>query len=226
MSRAEDAAAAVASEIIVASAEGDPNADSSGSETTDETADAELEFPTFEVELPADIQALLAEDDTDLTVTDDELDELSEEHEDVPRDVLARMRKAEKKAEHYERLRAQENKKTWGEEAKKYFGFSEPFLDQIEATSRRGFMNTAKQIHERMKPLVEERVLKPARDAIAAEKAKATTEAKEEAKAAWGTPISENEEKDSTVSDAFTRRRGRRDFNDTVRGMLFDRKEE
>lgn len=222
MASSEEAAAAAAAALI--GNEASTEEGTSGSEET--KAEEEFVLPTFEVELPADIAALLEEDDTDTTVTEDEIDAMVEEHEDVPRDVLARLVAAEKKSAHLEKLRVNEARKNWSEEAEKVFPFSQPFLDQIEATSRRGFIRTAKQIHDRMAPLVEEKVLKPARDAIEAEKSRNKEEAKAEVRDAWGQPIIENEEKPVPRQvEQQDRRRRRGELSDVIRGMIFNKEE-
>lgn len=220
MASSEDAAATAAAALLSAEASADEAA--SGSEETED----EITFPEFNIELPADLAALLEEDDTELDVTDEEIESLVEENEDVPREMLQRMLKAEKKAAHLEKLRVNEAKKNWGEEAEKFFPFSQPFLDQIEATSKRGFLRTAKQIHDRMAPLVDEKVLKPAREAIAAEKLKTKDEAKAEVRDAWGQPIIDNEDKPvPRVVEQQQNRRRRGELSDVIRGMIFNKEE-
>lgn len=221
MPNSEQAAVAAAEAIIAEGVEGEETP--SGSEETP------VEFPSFEVELPADLVALLEEDDEEPDTTEAEVDALAEEHEDVPRDVLERMLKAEKRAKHLESLRVNDAKKNWSVEAAKFFPFSEPFLSEINATSRRGFLSTAKQVHDKIAPEVEKKVLGPAREAIEAAKAKAIEEGKEEAKKAWGEPGERGGETPSEASVTLQnveRRRATGDFSDTVRNMLFPKKKE
>ena len=222
MPTSEEAATAAAAELLNGDeAQVEPE---SGSETTDE-----VEFPTFDIEIPPDLAAELEEDEVDLTVTDDELDALSEETGEVDREVLKRLHAAEARAAHFEQLRVKEAKKNWSEEAKQFFPLAEPFLDEIQATSRRGYLRTAKNVHERMKPIVEEKVLKPAREAIEQEKTKAKEEAEIEARAAWGQPLHDDANRptpEALVSLESQQRRQRRgELSDTIRGMLFTKKE-
>lgn len=195
---------------------------------TDEAAVApsdEIEFPTFDVHVPAELLAELDEDDTDVSIDDDELAALSEQYgEDNDNELLKRLAAAEKRAKHLESLRVKEAKKNWAEDAKKFFPLAEPFLDEINATSKRGFLRTARQLHDRMKPLIEEKVLAPARAAREAELAAAREEAKGKARDAWGTPI---EEDDTHVAPVIVqqedRRRKRGEFSDVIRHMMFDK---
>lgn len=195
--------------------------DNEASETTSGEAATEVEFPSFETEIPPEIAALLEEDETDISVTEDELDQLVEENEEVPREILARMRAAEKRAEHLERLRVADSRKNWSEEAKKFFPLAEPFLDEINATSRRGYLKTAKQVHDKMVPLIEEKILKPARDAMASTREETVTEVREEARNAWGQPVTQGAPSDAqvTVQQVSDRRRPR-DLADTIKAMF------
>lgn len=223
MASSEEAAATAAAALLAAGNEA-PEGES-GSEGANEG----VEFPSFDVEIPADIAALLEEDDTDLSVTEEELDALSEEtgNEEVPREILARLRAAEKRSEHLEKLRVNESRKNWSEEAERIFPLAAPFLTEINATSRRGFLRTARDLHVRMVPLVEDKVLKPAREAIETERQKAALEGKETARAAWGqAPTSDEAPSEARVTLEATRARRRRgEFSDTVREMLYPKKE-
>lgn len=218
MPTSEEAAVAAAQAAVAA-----PET-ASGSETETQTeTETEIEFPSFNIDLPADLRAELEEEETDTTVSEEELDTLAEENEDVPREVLARMRAAEKRAEHLEGLRVKEARKNWSEEAEKFFPLASPFLGDINATSRRGFLRTAKEVHEKMVPIVEEKVLAPARKAIQDEKVKAKTEGKEEARQAWGQAgESQTAPSEATATlQATERRRGRGELSDVIRGMMF-----
>lgn len=217
MSSSEDAAAAAAAALIADQGNEAPEDPASGSE------EVAVEFPSFDIQVPADLLAELEEEDPlDDEITIDEINRLAEETGEENPDVLRRLAEAERRAAHYEKLRVKEAKKNWVEEAKTHFPLSEPFLDEINATSRRGFLRTAKNIHARMQPLVEEKVLKPAREVIAAEREKTVTEAKEKAKEAWGEPVVEDQSQEPPVSAEIARHRLRRgDFSDTVRSMLF-----
>lgn len=220
-SESEEAAAAAAAKII----EGDEAQETaSGSETEQQ----EPEFPSFDIELPADLAAELEEEEeVEVQDEDEELEVLVEEHGEDNRELARQLVKERKRAQYLEGLRAKEARKTWEEEAKKFFPLSEPFLNEINATSRRGYLRTAKLLNEKMKPIVEEKVLAPARAAIEAEKTKATTEAKQEARKAWGTSTrSDQAPREGTVStNVEYGRRRRQELSDTIRMMIFNQEE-
>jgi hypothetical protein len=202
--------------------------ETSGSETEEENETEETEdavFPKFEIELPEDLLEELEEED-EFEVAAEELDD--EDLEDLDPTVKKRLLEAEKKAKHFEQLRLKEGQKGWKAEAKEFFPFAAPFLDDINATSRRQFLKRAKDIHGKMAPLVEERVLKPARDAIEAEKAKARTEAREAAEIAWGkVPGSMNAPSDAVgTREKVERARGKKDLAGAIKAMAFGVKEE
>src|SRR5206468_4063129 len=95
--------------------------------------------------------------------TDEEIQESLEEEEEgyyeldeSGRQLLARARAAERKAEHYEKLRIQEAKKSWTEEAQKFFPLSAHVVDGIQADSRKSFLKQAKAAHEAVVPYVKE----------------------------------------------------------------------
>lgn len=194
-------------------------------EAANELSDDIVDFPTFDVHVPQELLAELDEDDTDVSVNDDELEQLAAQYgEDNNTELLHRLAAAEKRAKHLEDLRVKEAKKNWAEDARKFFPLSEPFLDEINATSKRGYLRTARQLHDRMKPLIEEKVLAPARAAREAELASARQEAKDKAKDAWGQPVDEDIIPSApTVVHQEDRRRKRADFSDVVRGMLFSK---
>jgi hypothetical protein len=217
MPTSEEAAAAAAAEALGTEAE----ETQSGSEETND----EVEFPSFEVELPAELLAELEEDDVEET-TDDDIAALSEQYPDAEDAVLKELAQARKRADHLEKLRVKEARKNWEEEAKKFFPLSEPFLPEINATSRRGFLRTAKNVNDMVKPMIEEKVLKPAREAIEKTKVEAATETKEEIKKAWGEAVTEDQPQHRPVSvENQERRRKRGDFSDLVRGMIFNKED-
>jgi hypothetical protein len=193
-------------------------------EPVDEAAELsdEIVFPNFDIEVPPDVLAELEEDDP-AEVTDEDLSAFSAQYgEDNDPELLRRLAAAERRAAHLEALRVKEAKKNWKEEAVKFFPLSEPFLDEINSNSRRGFLRTAKQLNDRMKPLIEEKVLKPARAAREAELAAVQEEAKGKARDAWGTPVQDEEANAApVVVQQEARRRKRGEFSDVVRGMLF-----
>lgn len=193
----------------------------SGTET-ETTETEEFVFPSFEIELPAELAAELEEEDADDSVTADDIAALSEQYPETEEGVLQELAKARKRTKHLEDLRVKEAKKNWSEEAKKFFPLSEPFLDEIQATSRRGYLRTAKNVHERMAPLVEEKVLKPARESIAKTKTEVEVEAKEEVKKSWGEPVvNDKNEEVPGGAEREQRRQRRGELSDTIRGMIF-----
>lgn len=198
----------------------------SDTETT-ETVE-QIEMPEFNIELPADLLAELQEFDEESVEDDEEeLAALTEQYGEDNPELLRRLRMAEKKSEHMERLRLADAKKNWQEEAEKFFPLSQPFLDEIQQTSRRGFLRTAKSIHDRMLPIVEEKVLKPARDSIAQAKADATVEAKNDAKAAWGKPVDDGSVSSEVrvTQEVVQGRRRKGELSDVIRNMIFPPKE-
>lgn len=218
MPTSEEAAAAAAAEAISNEAE----ETQSGSET-DETTD-EVVFPSFEVDIPAELRAELEEEELDLSATDDDLESLAEQYPEAEESVLKALAKERKRADYLERLRVQEAKKNWEEEARKFFPLAEPFLDEINATSRRGFLRTAKSVHDKMLPLVEEKVLKPARERIEAEKVEEVEKAKDEVKAGWGAPVpKDREEEGPNPAEVVRQGRRPRELSDVIRGMIFNK---
>lgn len=169
----------------------------------------ELDEPDFEEEAEREYEAQQDEEEYEGGYEDPEL--------------RKRLLAAEKKAEHYEQLRAREAQKSWRAEATKYFPLAEHSFDKIKATSRRGFLREAKQIHETTYSY-----LKPHLDKLqeATEKAKetATTEARQDAERAWGRPTTGGSEVPSLTQEQEKRmQRARRtgDFADVVKAMVF-----
>lgn len=187
-----------------------------------EVEETEALFPSFNIEIPPELLAELDEDDTDYTVSDEEIDALAEEHEEAPREILARMRAAEKRAEHLEVLRVKEARKGWEEEAAKFFPLAKPILDEIPATSRRAFLRTAKSFHDKLLPQWEESI-GAAKGAQEAKKEAAVAEGKQEAREAWGQPVKTDDvptEATVTLQKVQERRRPR-ELSDTIRNMVF-----
>ena len=226
MPSSEEAAATLAATMLEGNEEESTEEETPSGEGTETTETVEeVEMPDFNIELPADLTAELEEyDDEESVDEDEEFAALQEQYGEDNPDLLKRLRSAEKRAEHYEKLRVQDSKAKWQDEAKKFFPLSEPFLNQIEQTSRRGYLKTAKNIHDQMRPIVEEKVLKPARDAIEKAKSDATTEAKAEAREAWGQPVRDDGSVTSEVrvtQDVVNARRRRGELSDVIRGMIF-----
>lgn len=226
MPSSEEAAATAAATLLGTEEETEESSSGEGTETTEEET-PEVEMPDFNIELPAELTAELEDFDDEEETDDEDLASLREEFGEESEELLKRVRAAERKAAHYEKLRVSDAKAKWQDEAKKFFPLSEPFLTQIEQTSRRGYLRTAKNIHDQMLPIVEERVLRPARDSIARAKADATAEAKNEAKAAWGHAVDDGSVSSEVrvTQENVERRRRKGEFADVVRNMIFPPKE-
>lgn len=226
MPSAEEAAAAVAAKMIAGSDEA-PEGESSEDAAATESQDAVL--PDLEVELPEDLIRELDEPEFVEEETPDEDEPDFEDYGEGDADpaVLKRLRQAEKKAEYYENLRAEDSKRKWKDEAKKFFPLSEYALDDIQATSRRGYLKQAQAAHQsvlpHLKPYIEQM-----QTTLESEKEKARAEAREEAEKAWGRPATG----DNAASDAEAhreqvekaRRRPGGELSDVIRAMMFPKK--
>lgn len=236
MRKDEDAATAAAAALFEQPADDDGAV---ASQETDEEPVAKQEteeedlFPNWEIELPEDIQ----NDLTDATAepTDEDVVaelEQTEEYQLLDEEgqrLLARARAAEKKAEHYERLRLDEAKKGWKEEALKFFPLSAHALDEIGKTakSHREYRRQAESAHKAVIPYVKD-VTDKAKAVIDSEKAKAVEEARAEAAEAWGSvPRPTHTPTEAQITqEQINRNRSRGDFSSTVRAMIFPGKKE
>ncbi len=169
--------------------------DSAAEEETPQKAEQqeEEEF-NLDPEVPDEIRALVDEPDFEAEAeeeleasVEEEWDEEGEEYTD-PR--LAEERKkrvaAEKKAAHYENLRVKDARKSWEEEAEKFYPLAD--AKKIDATSRRGFLRTAKNQHEAMKPFVLKGI-ETYKAELQADFDKKLAEKQAELEAAWGKPL-------------------------------------
>lgn len=213
----EDAAAAVE--------DGNEAEETSSSEETAASPAHEAEL-TFGEQLPEDLAGEL--DEPDFEEEAEREYEARQDEEDYEQgyedpDLHKRLLAAEKKAQHYEQLRAKEASKSWRAEATKYFPLAEHSFGEIKATSRRGFLREAKRIHDTtfsyLKPHLDK-----LQEATEAAKAAATAEAREDAERAWGRPTTGGSEVPSMTAEqekriARARRSG--DFSDVVKAMVF-----
>lgn len=190
-------------------------------ELTDEQREL-LEEPDFEAEAQAEIQAEQPEEEEDEYEAYDESPQLQAER-------AARIA-AEKRAAWLEGQRVKESSKSWREEAKKVAALSEPFLDEIKATSRKGYIREAKRIHDKLAPFVKEHYHDPLVAARAQMSGEVTAEAREEAARAWGKPTSgpsvvpaEAAEQAARVDQARIAKN--RSFDSIVKTMIFPDKE-
>lgn len=184
-------------------------------------------FPEFEIELPEDLQEELTAPTEEDVVGElegtEEYDELNEEGQRL----LARARFAERKAEHYEKLRTVDAQKNWAEEAKKFFPLSAHVLSEIKADSRRGFLKAAKEAHDAVVPYVKQ-ITDTAKATIETEKEKAKAEARAEAEAAWGRPAKpvEGATEATITQEQVERNRAKGDLSSTIKAMIFPGKKE
>jgi len=150
-----------------------------------------VELPTFEVELPEDLEAELDAPDFEAEAEAEVIDDGEEYVEGYEVDSEERRKRiaAEKKAAWLEGRLAETNRSKWEAEAKKYFPLSEHALANIKADSRRAFLREARTAHQAVLPYVKPLVDKLA-EAEAAVKAQAKADGRQEAQAAWGTPTS------------------------------------
>jgi hypothetical protein len=212
--------------MVAESVEADPE-DLSGDEPVAEGEDApeetELEFPTFEVEVPEELleELSLEElelDDLEEVVEDDEEDEyLSEADARLKKELAA----AKKERDYYKSLRTKDARKNWVEEAKKFFPLSGPVLGEIQADSRRSFLRQAKAAHETVLPFVKD-VQDRAKEQLVAAKEKAREEAKAEAAKAWGKPTVGNEVVPDLEerTERLERARQNRDLTGAIKAMM------
>ena len=159
----EETAASAAEQLAQAlvSADEAPE-EASGSEEVAAEAQAQPEATSefeLEPEIPDDVREFLEEpnfeEEAETEVEASQPEEYNEEEYTDP--ALAEERKkriaAEKKAAWLEQQRVQANLGKWREEAVKYFPLSQPVLDDITATSRRGFLREAQRAHEKTLPV-------------------------------------------------------------------------
>lgn len=168
-------------------------------------------------ELPQDLRDLLAESAEPVVYESDEPDDEDEEPDPEGDEYVdpqvarlkAKLAKQEKKLAHVEKLRAQDNKKRWSAEAKKYFPLSQP--ESIQAGSHRAFIAEARRQHDALKPVFEE--------ALAARTAQVKAARREE----WGPAVSGPgavPTEASTGVDAVKAARERGSLQGVVRAML------
>lgn len=199
-----------------------------------ERAEAEPEVPSSEEEQPGlpNIDAEIPEDlavELDAPEEDEPADEpfqFTEDYEGYdPQDqeILKRLAAAEKKAAYYEKLRVQEAQKSWKQEAREHFPYSEYALESITATSRRAFLRQARAAQDAVKPMIKQD--QEARQAqLEKEREQVRLEEREAAARAWGRPSSGNEAPAEAHEAQVQRARERGDLGDIVRAMVFPKK--
>lgn len=217
MPNAEEAAAAAAAKIVA----GDEAPEGESSEKTVAETQETVELPSFEVEVPEELEEELELEDDELevrlTASQEEFEDYGED--DLDPEVRARLVAAEKKAAFYEKKAAERQVEKAEEEARKFFPLSEPFLSEIEATSRRGFLRQAKAIHQKMLPIARQ-MKEQFESAIETERERVKEETKKDLEKAWGRAVP-NDPAPQVQSPAQGRPRRRGELSDTIREMLF-----
>lgn len=221
MPSSEEAAAAAAAKMLgdEAAEEAEQQAEVEGKEE-EET----YEWPNLGEALPDELASEL-EEEPDFRFEEEELE--VDPDDEIDPEVAKQLRKLEKERDHYKQLRLREGAKTWSQEATKFFPLSEPFLSTIKADSRRAYLKEAKSYHEALKPVVEEKVLKPARAAMEAERVKMREEEKEAARKTWGQgappPSGETQtpSEQAAIQERVTKARRTGEFSDIVKAMIF-----
>lgn len=193
---AQEAAAGVAADLM---AEVEPFTEEAEAEETTEATD-EVErsqedegLPEITWDTPEELKELLEapdfedeEDDDEPVIAQTQEDYEADEYEDPEKARLQKqLAKMQKKLAWAEEQKAKASQKTWADEARKYFQFSNPEI--IQAKSRRAFLKEAQRQHEAVAT-----VAKPLYEQLAAEKARlkeeALAEARAEAEKRWGAP--------------------------------------
>lgn len=232
MGRDEEAAAAIASKMLIGDEAPEEEAPqvSSDEETVvaeePQETETEFSFDLFDGEEPEGLDdeeldaPTLEEVQEEIELEEDEFEEFDELPD--PK-ILARLKKAEKEAQFYKELRIKAAAKDWRAEAEKFYPLSTPFLDSIKAESRRSFLKQARQYHSAMRPYVEEKVLKPAKEAVERARQEAIEEARKEAEKRWGPPTVEAPEVSSDVDatrEAVEKARQRGELSDVILAMM------
>ena len=159
-------------------------------ETTEAEPETEFAFPSYKPVDDDEIAEYGEPDDEDdhtppSAVVEDEPEEFEYEDPAVA-ELKRRLAAAEKKAAHFEGLRAQEGRKNWAKEAERRYPLAT--LDTITATSKRAFLRQAALSHN-----TNYQALKPHLDRLAEAQAKLKEQADAEARAgaieAWGRPL-------------------------------------
>lgn len=148
----------------------------------------ETEIPSFEADTSGIEDYLDGPDDEpdDEPIVNYTTAEVDDEFEDpAVRELKQRLVRAEAQLQHEKGLRAQNNLKSWREEAGRRFPLAD--VDEIDATSRRSVLRKAKEQHERYErklgPVLER--LDTLRDEVISE---ARQEVREKAAQSWGAP--------------------------------------
>jgi hypothetical protein len=180
-SAAQEAAAGVLEDLMGTDDEAEQDVPSSTAEAVAPAAQETAPEVNLEPELPEDILADLQDDDEEDEEPEEPEEDYVAESDDEYTDpevakLRARVKSAEKKAEHERKLRLTSEKKKWAAEAAKFFPLADP--STITADSRRAFRREAQKQHERLKNNPQFKAF------LDSERQKVRAEAQ----AAWGTP--------------------------------------
>lgn len=168
----------------------------------------EVEEVELSPELPADLVALLTDDEAGPEDEEEEEEEETEEESEIEDTYIGQeqefvpegyedeeklalrkqVAKLQKKLAATSSQRVVSDRNRWEDEARQYFPAATPFLDTIEAESHRDFVRKAKALHDRNLPYVQ-KALAAEKAELEAQKAAAREEAREETRRAWGAPV-------------------------------------
>lgn len=224
MSTSEEAAVNAARKLLVEAAEAE-EATPSGEDEGEQEAEAPetFEFPSFQVTLPEELDEDLSVED-DSTPVEEEEDEYNEYESEAEKELRRKLKQVEKERDHYRAIREKNDRKQWEKEASEYFTLATPLFGEIQATSKRAFMRQAKAIHEKLDPMVQEKVIKPAQAALEAEREKIRAEERERAAKAWGRPVPASGGADEVDAQETQRQietaRAKGDLSGAIKAML------
>lgn len=187
---------------------GSGNEETAAEETQPEAEAEEFTLPDLDPKLPEDLAEELEMPDWDAEDVDEgeEAEEDDEEwdgEEQDPRvlELKRKLRTAEKRIAWEQGKKAEAQREKWKAEALKYLPLSEYALDDIKATSRRGYLREAKKAHDAIKP-VAMRIAQQYAEAHKAAKDAAIAEGRQAAEDAWGKPTVSPGGRDQTTAAA------------------------
>lgn len=189
------------------------------------TQEAEQEF-TLDPEVPEEIRALVEEPDFEAEAEEEieaeEEDWVEGEEQYVDPQLQEERKKRialEKKLAYVEQQRVKDARKTWEQEAAKFYPLAN--VKKIDATSRRAFLRAAKQAHDDNKLFVLA-AIEDKKKELEAEREQIRAEVRAELEAAWGRPISGSSQVQAAAPDQQRKidKAFAKDFRSGVREML------
>lgn len=184
----------------------------------------EFEFPSFAAQPPDDLDLDDIEDDPEpAAIADEPEEQYEEEWIDQDEQLRRELAKAKKEAAHYKQLRARESEKKWRDEASRRYPLAAPFLDDVQADSRRSYLKQAQHLHARLEPFIQNEVLAPVKAKIqqAADQVKAAKRGQEREQ--WGPPLAGPARTATTTSAAeraSERSENAKDFHGWVKAQF------